>query len=186
MKALPCAIVVDASIARSAGTSEHPTSHNCRIFLEAIHQNNHCLCVFSPALSSEWKLHASRLSMTWRSRMYARKRVLFISGREDKLLGKALSKCARQIAGPKQDDLEQMIDSALKKDMHLIGAAASTGKRVASRDEMVRGYLRTCAEKMASVGEIVWVNPNIPEELACEWVTADAPLDPYRTLGHQP
>jgi hypothetical protein len=186
MKALPCAIVVDASIAGSAGTSEHPTSQNCRVFLEAIHQNDQCFCVFSPELSSEWKQHASRLSVTWRSRMYARKRVLFVSDGEDKLLAKALSKCARQIAGPKQDDLEQLIDSAMKKDMHLIVAAKSTGKRIASRDEVVRGYLRTCATKLASVSEIVWVNPNIPEELACEWATADAPLEPHRTLGHQP
>jgi hypothetical protein len=186
MKALPCAIVVDASVAQAAGTSEHPTSQNCRSFLEAIHQNNQCLCVFSPELSTEWKQHASRLSVTWRSRMYARKRVLFISNGEDKSLGKALNKCARQIAGPKQDDLEQKIDSALKKDAHLIGTAASTGKRVASLDEVMRGYLRTCAEKMTSVSEIIWVNPNIPEELACDWITRDAPLEAHRKLGRQP
>lgn len=185
MKTLPCAIVVDASIAHAAGTSEHPTSRHCRSFLEAIHQNDKCLCVFSSELSTEWKRHASRLSVTWRSRMYARKRVLFVSGGEDKLLGKVLNQCARQIAGPNQDDLEQKVASALNKDAHLIEAAASTGKRVASLDEAVRGYLRTCAAKMAVVGEIVWVNPNIPEELACEWATAGAPLEPYRTLGHK-
>ena len=186
MKALPCAIVVDASVAQAAGTSEHPTSQHCRSFLEAIHQNDHCLCVFSPELSTEWKQHASRLSVTWRSRMYARKRVLFVSGGEDKTLGKTLNQCARQIAGPKQDALGQKIDSALKKDTHLIVAATTTGKRVASLDEVVRSYLRTCANKMAPVNEIVWVNPNIPEELACEWIAANAPLESYRTLGHKP
>lgn len=184
MRALPCAIVVDASVAQAAGTSEHPTSQNCRMFLEAIHQNDQCLCVFSPELSSEWKQHASRLSVTWRSRMYARKRVLFVSGSEEKPLGKALNQCARQIAGPKQDDLEQKIGSALKKDAHLIVAAKSAGKRVASLDEVMRSYLSACAEKMAQVSEIVWVNPNIPEELACKWIAATAPLEPHRTLGH--
>ncbi len=90
--------------------------------------------------------------------MYARKRVLLVSGGEDKLFGKALNQCARQIAGPNQDDLEQKVTSALNKDAHLIEAASATGKRVASLDETVRDYLRTCATKMAVVGEVVWVN----------------------------
>ncbi len=186
MKALTCAIVVDASVALAAGTSEHPTSRNCRFFLEAIHQNDQCLCVFSSELSTEWKQHASRLSVTWRSRMVARKRVLFVSIGEDKLLGKALNQCARRIAGQNQDDLEQKVTSALNKDAHLIEAATSAGKRVASLDETVRSYLHSCADKTASIRGIAWVNPNIPEELACEWVTAGAPLEPHRTLGHQP
>lgn len=186
MKSIPCAIVVDASVARAAGTSEHPTSRHCRAFLDAIHHNSTCLCTFSPSLQKEWKRHASRLSVTWLTRMYARKRVVTVADGLSKPLEKALVRCALRIAGPNQDDLQQMVAAALSKDAHLIEAAIATGKRVASLDDVVRGYLRTCAEKTASISEIAWVNPKIPEELACEWVAACAPIESQQTLGHKP
>lgn len=186
MKPISCVIVVDASVAHAAGRSEHPTSRHCRSFLNAIHDNSSCLCAFSPNLNEEWKRHASRLSVTWLTRMYARKRVVTVTDGLNKPLKKALNQCAQRIAGPNQDDLEQKVAAALSKDIHLIDVATSTGKRVASLDDEVRRYLHICADKTAAVKAIVWVNPNTPEESACEWVTLGAPLEPHRTLGHKP
>ncbi len=118
--------------------------------------------------------------------MIAKKRWLFVARGEEIPFGEALIQCAENLAGPDQNGLQKKIISALNKDTHLVGAAASHGKRVASLDEVVRGYLRACAAKDANLSEIVWVNPNIPDEQACEWVAAGAPLEMVRTLGFAP
>jgi len=186
MKNHTCSIVVDASIARAAGHTEYPTSKDCRAFLKAINSNKECRCVFSPDLNSEWKKHASHLSVTWKAQMVAKKRVLYLAETNNKPLREALGRCAQHLAGQQQGDLEHKIASALDKDAHLLEAASEIGKRVASLDETVRGYFRTCAFKNANIAEIAWVNPCFPDEGACDWVDSNAPLDKDRTLGYQP
>jgi len=186
MKKKPCGIVVDASVARAAGTTTFPTSRHCRDFLYSLRDMDKCQCVFTPELRDEWKKHASLLSAKWRASMYSRKRVIDLTVLENNSLREQLNHCAESIAGGGQEARRIKIASALAKDAHLVDAAAQAGNRVASLDDTVRDYLRACAQAHASLKNIVWVNPDIPNEQACDWVRSGASLDRDRKLGYQP
>jgi hypothetical protein len=185
MKKNPCGIVVDASVARAAGTTDFPTSRHCRDFLFNLRDADNCYCVFSHELGAEWKKHASLLSTKWRTSMYSRRRVIDFAVVENGLLRGHLNSCAETIAGQNQEPQKKKIAAALAKDAHLLEAALQAGNRVASLDETVRNYLRVCTQVHADLKRIVWVNPdNIGEETDA-WIKSGAPLERGRMLGHQ-
>jgi len=55
-------LVIDASIARAAGdVSMHPTSRNCRDFLQAVLDTCHRMALTTP-IKEEWNRHQSRFA----------------------------------------------------------------------------------------------------------------------------
>lgn len=186
MKKNFCGIVVDASVARAAGTTNFPTSRHCRDFLYGLRDTEKCCCVFTPELKGEWKKHASLLSVKWHASMYSRRRVIDLAAAKNDQLREQLNHCAETIAGRAQEARGIKIASALAKDAHLVEAAAQAGNRVASLDDAVRDYLRVCAQAHASLKRIVWVNPDNTDEQATAWTQSGAPLDRQRMLGYQP
>lgn len=186
MKKSACGIVVDASIARAAGTTDAPTSSNCRDFLFKLRDATQCHCVFSAELRDEWKRHASFLSAKWQTSMYSRRRVTNLSEASNDQLRTHLNECAGAIAGQADEARHKKIYAALAKDAHLVEAAILAGNRVASLDDTVRGYLKVCAKTHASLKRIAWVNPINADEQVSDWIQAGAPLDRHRKLGHKP
>lgn len=185
MKKNICGIVVDASIAHAAGTTDAPTSSNCREFLFGLRDATQCHCVFTAELRDEWKRHASFLSAKWQTSMYSRRRVTNLPEASNDQLRAHLDECAGTIAEQADTARHKKISAALAKDAHLVEAAIQAGNRVASLDDAVRGYLNACAKTHASLKRIVWVNPNNADEQARNWIQAGAPLDRHRKLGHQ-
>lgn len=186
MKKIPCGIVVDASVARAAGTTDFPTSRHCRDFLYGLRDSDKCHCVFTPELMDEWKKHASLLSAKWRTSMYSRRRVIDLAVADNDQLREHMNKCAETIAGQAEETRRQKIAAALAKDAHLVEAAVQAGNRVASLDDTVRGYLHICVKSHAELKRIVWVNPGNTDEQAIAWIQSGAPLDRQRMLGCQP
>lgn len=185
MKKKPRGIVVDASVACSAGTPDLPTSRNCRDFLDAMRDESTCHCVFTSELRDEWTRHATKFSREWLVSMAAKGRYEPLKSTKNESLRRGMKNCAKQIA-MHQAEATKAIHEALIKDAHLIEGATTLGNRVVSLDEKVRGHLRSCAQVDANLKQIVWVNPDISNEHACDWVKNGAPLDRYRKLGHQP
>jgi hypothetical protein len=68
-------IVVDASVARSAGETSHPDSTLCREFLLAMLKICHRV-VLTPEIEREWRQHASRFSMRWLATMRSRRKAV--------------------------------------------------------------------------------------------------------------
>lgn len=186
MKKNLCGIVVDASVARAAGTTNFPTSRHCRDFLLGLRDSTQCHCVFTPELRDEWKKHASLLSAKWHTSMYSRRRVTNLSEANNDPLRAHLNNCAETIAGQADDARQKKISAALEKDAHLVEAAIQTGNRVVSLDDTVRKYLHVCANAHADLKRIVWVNPDNADEEADTWILSGAPLERRRKLGYQP
>ena len=69
------------------------------------------------------------------------------------------------------------------KDAHLVEVAWATDRRVASLDERVRGHLAALCPHLASLGELLWVNPATGAEQPCDWVRNGLPDDDTRSLG---
>lgn len=176
-------LVIDASIARAAGTTDAPMSTRCREFMAAMLATESLGCVLTPELREEWGRHASIYSVRWRAAMYSRRRVRGLLSAHDDGLRRNLARCARSIAG---NDPAQIpgIQSAMEKDAHLLEAAIAARAPVASLDDKVRHHFSVCAQNNHSLRAIHWVNPTRQEENAVTWVRSGAPAEQFRTLGH--
>ncbi|HUT01778.1 MAG TPA: hypothetical protein VM031_04950 [Phycisphaerae bacterium] len=166
-------LVIDASIARSAGQTDHPVSRSCREFLQRVLEICHRLVV-SDAILAEWQRHASRYTRKWRVAMYARKKVDRVDVDPDDATAKRIK--ALPMSARKRD--------ALLKDRHLIEAALGTDCIVASGDDKTRGILKEFLSDWPAVRRLVWVNPGKPDEKCGEWLAAGAKPDPDRMIGN--
>lgn len=166
--------MVDAAIAKSAGSSDapKPLPGQCRAVLNVMERVGHCV-VFSPAISAEWRKHERAFARGWRIRMIASRQVEFIQetrddGFRDKLAAAALSAPARR---------------AIAKDSHLIEAACATDRIVVSLDEEVRGHLCDVCPQVSEVREILWANPAREEEGVPSWLERGARVEKKRRLS---
>ncbi|MGO8786191.1 MAG: hypothetical protein ACLQVL_02245 [Terriglobia bacterium] len=167
-------LVIDASIARAAGRTDHPISKACRVFLEGVLKICHHV-VLTKEISEEWKRHQSKFTVLWRSSMVARKKV-------------AWRKVARNSAVRTriQDlDFSEKECAAILKDAHLIEAALETDLAVASLDETARGLLRRAAQDVKALKRVLWVNPTKDEEHTIEWLEGGAEAEEPRRLGFE-
>lgn len=178
-------IVVDASVARAAGETDVPVSRNCRDFLDTMRAKADCGCLLTPAVREEWMRHASKYGIRWLASMAAGSRVIERSPATDTHLRERLELCAEKIASGEPVQT-RAVAAALIKDAHLLEAAlelAEDGRRIVSLDEKVRRHLRFCAKSDGGFRDVVWVNPNAPEERVSDWISSGAPLEPHRMLG---
>ncbi len=125
-------IVIDASIARSAGpeNATHPTSKSCRDFLLSVLEVCH-RAAFSKELKEGWRKHQSSFARQWMTSMFARKKIDSIESEPDDKLRSLIQKIG------KENDRNAML-----KDVHLVEAASSADGIVASLDERVRTLFR--------------------------------------------
>jgi hypothetical protein len=170
-------LVVDANVARCCGGegATHPTSKNCRDFLDAIRTICHQV-VIAPDVAEEWRRHRSRFFQTWRVSMTARRKIVSLEVGEDHDLRARISACA---SSPK--DAEAML-----KDCHLIEAALASDRIVISLDETARGLFSTAARRVRALKLVVWVNPDRSEEEPIDWLEGGAERESHRRLGFDP
>lgn len=170
-------LVIDASIARSAGPpySTHPTSSNCRNFLENVLSICHRIAM-TPEIRDEWNNHQSRFAREWMARMIARKKLCPLRALvSDQNLWTALEKTA-------QTDQQR---AQIVKDIHLLEAALASDKIVVSLDEnTARKYFNNAAQTITELQKIAWVNPDrIKEETPIAWLKDGAKPEKKRLLG---
>lgn len=163
--------VVDTCVSRAAGGEQaaHPTSQHSRAFLRLLQDGGHSVAFDAEGLD-EWKQHRSRFAYTWLSAMYARKRVVRIQ----KETGEHVR---AQLAGVA--DLEQHHRRAIDKDAHIVGAAMSSDRMLASIDDRLLKALLTVLTvcgSMTCIRGLVWIDVlRYCDELAA-WVGVGAPL----------
>ena len=164
-------LVIDADVARSAGTSEDRVSVACRRFLETVRDVRYRV-VMTKAIRHEWDCHRSGLSAEWLAQMQANRRVCSHDAEDyEDLRGR--------IAASVSDNRQQ----AAAKDVHLIEAALGTDRLVASRDERARRIFRCASESVHELKPIVWVNPTLPADDPIGWLRNGAPSEAHRQLG---
>lgn len=164
-------LVIDADVGGSAGESEHPVSRACRLFLEAVRKFGHHV-VMTTAIWDEWRRHQSGFSQKWLVQMTGGRSVHWCDAGRDASL-------RSRIAGAVAVDRQPAAD----KDAHLIEAALSTDRLVASRDERARGIFRDAAGGVRELKPIVWVNPALPADKPVHWLENGARSEARRRLG---
>jgi hypothetical protein len=167
-------LVVDASIAFSAGTPEKvfPTSVHCREFLSEILKWGYSL-VWSREIAEEWNRRASKFAVVWRVEMARKGRVIDLPDLRDDGLREAIDAAAPTAKARR----------ILRKDVHLMEAAQATERTVTSLDEEARSCFVAVCSKVPTVGAVVWVNPDLQEETPVVWLRSGAKPQKGRTLA---
>ena len=167
-------LVIDADVARASGseTATHPRAEHCRDFLNAVLSLSYRI-VMTQKINSEWKNHQSRFARRWRVSMDARKKIDRINPSEDEELQDKVTTTATD-----KDEVE-----AMQKDFHLLQAALATDQTVISLDETIRGLFKRASQHVGEIRDIIWVNPDRPEEHPITWLQNGALPEAHRRLS---
>ncbi len=167
-------LVIDADVARAAGgkDSVHPTGQRCRDFLISV-RGNGLVLVMTPEIHEEWSKHESSFSRKWRRWMVGGKQYVYVKPTAP---GVPLNRL-------QSDRFTKNQMAAMAKDRRLVEAAIETDDTVASSDNIVRELFTWACDQVEELREIVWVNPDKPEEEPIAWLELGAPADKRRKLG---
>jgi hypothetical protein len=166
-------LVIDASIAEAAGTSErgHPNAARCRAFLVAVRSICHRMA-WSEAIVAEWNKHTRDFAAQWLVSMRNLRKLRRVQHEMLQELREAIQEHSKN-----RNVVERML-----KDVHLVEAALATDRRVASWDDNARGHFSRLAASFAPLRSIMWVNPVTESEQAIEWLEQGAPDERGRRL----
>jgi hypothetical protein len=148
-------LVVDASVAQSAGETEHPVSSCCRDSLLAIRTICHRI-VMTAEIQDEWNRHMSRFTRKWLTSMWARKKVQACEGVQ-------LSDVDNACAG-----LSATEEGGLRKDLCLFEAACAGDGIIVTRDEVIQAIWHKCHDRLGVPQPITWINPVVDGVQALE------------------
>ena len=148
-------LVIDASVARSAGKTENPRSQKCRRFLRWVLKYCHRL-VLSNDLQQEWTKHESSFTRHWRVAMEQKGKVVKLGRLDSGTLQNRIDALKIQKA-PKR---------AMKKDALLVVAAQAADRTVVSLDNEARDLFQKHANQLKTPRGIIWRNP---EKDAIPW-----------------
>ncbi len=169
-------LVIDASIAQAAGTTEHPTSKLSRECLSAVLQICHKI-VMTPAIFQEWNKHQSLFAKKWLRCMIAKKKMVTgvdLTENEKKQIRENIE----------EFDTSSNKVKAMLKDVHLLEAALATDCVVVSSDEKVRHLFSDLSQQLVSVKRVAWVNPINSLEMTIDWLENGANIEsPRQTIG---
>ncbi len=165
-------LVVDASVAGAAGTTEHPVSSSSRSFLRELRHICHRV-VMTTELRREWNRHASKLAKLWLASMVSKRKVV------DVQIELGASQLETAIDGGEWSGKER---AALRKDAHLVLAALQTDRVVVSNDEEARELFRSLYECDPGLERVAWVNPSRADENGIGWLRAGAKPEDARRL----
>lgn len=169
------AIVVDASVVRSAGMTENPTSIHCREVLQTMLDYCHRV-VLSTDVNQELRKHASRFARLWLGSMTAKKKLLLVtdSGAYSELYGR-VEACLEEA---KQQE-------AVSKDFHLVVAAFESDKIIITRDERLCKILDAAAGQVEELRSLIFANPDATEQQVADWLNRGAPAERTRRVGYR-
>jgi len=159
-------LVVDASVVRSAGTTDHPVSKACRDTLFEILTTCHKV-VITPDIVNEWKKHRSQYSTIWMASMVARKKIIKADIPPNEFLRREFTN-----VGISEKDLRAVI-----KDVHLIDAALAMDKTIISCDQALRDILTEVVTTTSHISRLMYVNPAQNVDVALKWLKEGANSD---------
>jgi hypothetical protein len=139
-------LVIDASVARSAGETEHPVSSSCRDALDRILKICHRVAM-TEAIREEWDRHWSRFTRIWYMSMVARKKVQWLTASQINPTEKVL----KVLSASEQE--------SLREDLLLIEAACDGDGIVVTRDDAIIAIWQKCQDRFGLAKPITWINP---------------------------
>lgn len=137
-------LIVDTSVVRSAGETEHPVSSACRKCLLAILEICHRVAV-TDDIKKEWNRNMSRFSRKWWRSMAARKKSI--------LTVQPVTIALDIIA------FTASAQTAIKKDLCLLEAASAADHILVTRDNALMTALSETQQGIDLRQSLRWINP---------------------------
>lgn len=137
-------LVIDASVMRSAGETEHPVSSACREALGVILRVCHRVAM-TDAIRDEWKSHMSRFARKWLCQMAARRKP-----------SERVNPADVTVDVAEWSDPDRRV---VEKDLRLIEAALSSDRIIMTRDDVFQRTLAKTRKGTQLLKSITWVNP---------------------------
>jgi hypothetical protein len=156
-------LVIDANIARSAGTTEVPSSSYSRICLNAVLDADY-IAVFNKALRQEWRKHASLHATRWRVSMVARRRIEDKEGAEFAHHLDRVCACLERTSSK----------DALRKDFHLIQSALATEQLILSNEKEFPRFVASACNAVKVLLQLHYANPAVEGDACILWIKAGA------------
>jgi hypothetical protein len=183
-------LVIDASVARRAGGPADLTAHPAplpdganpdrrkaqrsrRLLLDVLG-----IChrlVLTDAIKAEWGRHASRFAQRWLVRMAQKGKVEEMDVAPDDALRDALGDFATTVS-ERGIEIEAYRREMLK-DCHLLEAALAADQAVVSLDRDDRRRFALACATVTQIANVVWVNPERPEDRCADWLKQGASPD---------
>ncbi len=179
----PFALVINTSVVRAAGTSDKPTSRNCRETLKAVEEQGYRIAMcrelgkewrqpVSQRPPDQWSSYASRYAVEWYVRMQSQGRVVWTELPPDSPLRRRVNAQAQKLWPGIR---------AVEKDFFLVELALLTDRRVISLNNKQREQFSQIAEHVPDLSDVLWLNPD--QENVPEWLRNGAPDIPQYRLG---
>ncbi len=152
-------MVVDASVARAAGSGDDARASVSRQLLEGVLEVCHH-AAFCPQVFAEWRKHRSGFAREWLTSMFARRKV------------ESLSPCSTA-------EIESMLDSsnlseskrsAVAKDAHLLAVAKATSALVATLDCTLVDLVRELQQGNPSIHSIAFLDLQRDSQNVLAWI----------------
>jgi hypothetical protein len=137
-------LVIDASVLRAAGETEHPTSVACRNALRAVLDICHH-AVMTPDIRREWDSHMSRFSRKWWRSMAAH--------------GKPTDAVTAPPLSLEMIDAPDWASKAILKDAHLLTAAEVADRIILIHDDALQRALASFDAGARLAGTLQWIDP---------------------------
>jgi len=166
-------VVIDTSVMRTAGEEDASGCEECRKCLDALLHLRHCY-VLTDSLADEYITHSGRFGLVWQVKMADNGLEVHVKHSTNADIRKRIQRAQLSPARKK----------ALLKDVRLIEAALQADKIIVSRDEEARNLYAKMAAECKEIGEIMWINPDRPEDEAASVLQCIEPYDEKRTLKH--
>ncbi len=164
-------IVVDASVARSAGESGKEEAAFCAKCLSIIWDRSFHL-IMTKDIHKEWEKHRSGYSSNWLAKMIGKRRVKNIPPDKSLCIDNKIERSS---------DFNKRQKKALKKDGLLIEAALASDKRIVSKDKEARELFHKLTSQTPELHNVYWAHVMCSKCL--EWLKANAEFGrKWRTL----
>lgn len=169
-------LVVDACVARASGgeVATHPTSKQCRDFLQTILDVSHRI-VLTPDIRVEWTKHQSSFARRWLVAMQQKGKIVRINIDTDSELHSKMRIYA--------ESNSLSVDEVLK-DLHLVEAAFEADEVIVSYENYSRRHYSNAAkEQVPEMARIAWINPCNESEESLTWLKSGAKTEEHRRLS---
>lgn len=167
-------LVVDADIARGAGTSSSsdPSSKACRDVLNRILNICHNV-VFDQRLISEWNRHQSDYARSWRVDMNSRGKITVVPTEILEPLRKRIREDSLT-----EDEVEEAV-----KDAHLIELAHFGDSVIITHDSNAEENFRKLSNEIDGFPSFLWFKPGQEDIPMGRWLQRGASVEAYENLS---
>jgi hypothetical protein len=167
--------IIDSDVIASATEKQEKRAILCRQLLLTMYSTQHEV-LLTPGIKREWENRYPGFAQSWAVKM--KQKGLLIEIEQDPESGLAAQIQALEVV--------PTVAAIMLKDCHLLEAAFVAGKAIFSQDDSAYVHFYDASDKIPRLQNVMWANPERPEDNCVEWLKPGARQDDKRCIGRRP